>query len=67
MNSRDQEGRDAETHPYYCIGDLWETFQEWSAYGVGVPFLLHGVHPTTQYYVPYLSGMQLYVDPKKVR
>ncbi|XP_076885243.1 uncharacterized protein LOC143534691 [Bidens hawaiensis] len=67
VNSRDQESREAETHPYYCIGDLWETFQEWSAYGVGVPFLLHGIHPTTQYYVPYLSGMQLYVDPKKAR
>ncbi|KAI3773178.1 hypothetical protein L6452_04381 [Arctium lappa] len=56
---------EAEVHPYYCLGDLWETFREWSAYGAGVPFLLYGRHPTTQYYVPFLSGMQLYVDPQK--
>ncbi|KAI3693795.1 hypothetical protein L1987_76747 [Smallanthus sonchifolius] len=57
--------KEAEIHPYYCIGDLWESFQEWSAYGAGVPFLLNGRHRTTQYYVPFLSGMQLYIDPKK--
>ncbi|KAD5316899.1 hypothetical protein R6Q59_032121 [Mikania micrantha] len=59
-----QASREAEIHPYYCIGDLWESFQEWSAYGAGVPFLLDGIHRTTQYYVPYLSGIQLYIDPK---
>ncbi|KAJ0581766.1 hypothetical protein HanRHA438_Chr04g0186761 [Helianthus annuus] len=65
----DSTGRvsgEGDMNPYYCIGDLWESFQEWSAYGVGVPFLLSGI-PTTQYYVPFLSGMQLYVDPEKVR
>ncbi|KAJ9547602.1 hypothetical protein OSB04_020145 [Centaurea solstitialis] len=56
---------EAGVHPYYCLGDLWETFREWSAYGAGVPLLLHGRYPTTQYYVPFLSGMQLYVDPQK--
>ncbi|KAF5811066.1 hypothetical protein HanXRQr2_Chr04g0177141 [Helianthus annuus] len=64
----DSTGRvsgEGDMNPYYCIGDLWESFQEWSAYGVGVPFLLSGI-PTTQYYVPFLSGMQLYVDPEKV-
>lgn len=50
---------------YFSIGDLWESFQEWSAYGAGVPFLLNGTYPTTQYYVPFLSGMQIYVDPNK--
>nr|XP_043620264.1 myb-like protein P [Erigeron canadensis] len=53
------------TRPYYRIGDLWNTFQEWSCYGTGVPFVLFGRYPITQYYVPYLSGMQLYIDPHK--
>ncbi|XP_022032704.1 uncharacterized protein LOC110933807 [Helianthus annuus] len=68
MSRVDSTGRvsgEGDMNPYYCIGDLWESFQEWSAYGVGVPFLLSGI-PTTQYYVPFLSGMQLYVDPEKV-
>ncbi|KAK2965217.1 hypothetical protein RJ640_019972 [Escallonia rubra] len=52
-------------HPFYCLGDLWETFREWSVYGVGVPLLLNGKDSIIQYYVPFLSGMQLYVDPSK--
>ncbi|KAL4572146.1 hypothetical protein LXL04_018915 [Taraxacum kok-saghyz] len=55
--------REVPLPPYYCLGDLWETFREWSAYGVGVPLSLFGRHPTTQFYVPFLSGMQLYIDP----
>ncbi|XP_023733157.3 uncharacterized protein LOC111880982 [Lactuca sativa] len=49
---------------YYCLGDLWETFREPSAFGAGVPLLLFGRHPITQYYVPFLSGIQLYIDPQ---
>lgn len=59
-----QIGGKTGVHPYYCLGDLWETFREPSAYGAGVPLLLFGRHPTTQYYVPFLSGMQLYIDPQ---
>lgn len=50
---------------YFVLGDLWESFKEWSAYGAGVPLLLNGSDSVVQYYVPYLSGMQLYVDPSK--
>ncbi|KAA8549119.1 hypothetical protein F0562_000803 [Nyssa sinensis] len=57
--------REAELHPYYCLGDLWESFREWSVYGVGVPLLLNGRDSIIQYYVPYLSGIQLYIDPLK--
>ncbi|KAJ0736774.1 hypothetical protein HanLR1_Chr06g0199631 [Helianthus annuus] len=54
-----------KTCPYYFrLGDLWKTFEECSAYGAGVPFLLNGTHPIKQYYVPYFSGMQLFIDPK---
>ncbi|KAM6541509.1 hypothetical protein CsatB_005956 [Cannabis sativa] len=51
---------------FYCLGDLWEAFREWSVYGVGVPLLLNGCDSVKQYYVPYLSGIQLYVDPQRL-
>ncbi|XP_058082840.1 uncharacterized protein LOC131230846 [Magnolia sinica] len=56
---------DGEFHPYYNLGDLWESFKEWSAYGAGVPLVLNGSDSVVQYYVPYLSGIQLYVDSSK--
>lgn len=49
----------------FVLGDLWESFKEWSAYGAGVPLLLNGSVSVVQYYVPYLSGIQLYIDPSK--
>ncbi|TQD73118.1 hypothetical protein C1H46_041342 [Malus baccata] len=57
--------RESEIHPYFVLGDLWESFKEWSAYGAGVPLLLNGSDSVIQYYVPYLSAIQLYVDPSK--
>ncbi|XP_058076753.1 uncharacterized protein LOC131225266 [Magnolia sinica] len=53
---------DAELYPYFSLGDLWESFKEWSVYGAGVPLVLNGSDSVVQYYVPYLSGIQLYVD-----
>ncbi|CAI9291938.1 unnamed protein product [Lactuca saligna] len=50
-------------HPYFLLGDLWESFKEWSAYGVGVPLLLNERDSVVQYYAPSLSAIQLYVDP----
>ncbi|XP_057547030.1 uncharacterized protein LOC130825697 [Amaranthus tricolor] len=54
-----------EFQRYFVLGDLWESFKEWSAYGAGVPLLLNGIDSVVQYYVPYLSGIQLYTDPSK--
>ncbi|XP_042961090.1 uncharacterized protein LOC122295886 [Carya illinoinensis] len=54
---------DVEFQPYFMLNDLWETFKERSAYGVGVPFVLNEDDSVVQYYVPYLSGIQLYVEP----
>ncbi|KDP27870.1 hypothetical protein JCGZ_18950 [Jatropha curcas] len=56
---------EAEFHPYFVLGDLWESFKEWSAYGAGVPLVLNGSETVMQYYVPYLSGIQLYIDPSR--
>lgn len=56
---------DVEFQPYFLLGDLWESFKEWSAYGAGVPLVLNHSDSVIQYYVPYLSAIQLYVDPSK--
>ncbi|KAK4787561.1 hypothetical protein SAY86_011394 [Trapa natans] len=54
-----------DDHPFFSLGDLWDSFMEWSAYGAGVPLLLNGSDNVIQYYVPYLSGIQLYRDPSR--
>ncbi|WOL18934.1 hypothetical protein Cni_G27731 [Canna indica] len=45
---------------YIILRDLWDTFTESSAYGVGVPIILDNCKSVVQYYVPYLSAIQLY-------
>lgn len=55
-----------ESCPYFILGDLWESFKEWSAYGAGVPLVLNGGDSVVQYYVPYLSGIQLYMDSSRI-
>ncbi|KAL3508138.1 hypothetical protein ACH5RR_033520 [Cinchona calisaya] len=62
---REWRNYDGEFHPYFVLGDLWESFKEWSAYGAGVPLILNGSETVVQYYVPFLSGIQLYIDPSK--
>ncbi|XP_023550272.1 uncharacterized protein LOC111808496 [Cucurbita pepo subsp. pepo] len=56
---------DAELQPYFVLGDLWESFKEWSAYGAGVPLVLNDSDSVVQYYVPYLSGIQIYGESLK--
>ncbi|XP_022875719.1 uncharacterized protein LOC111394183 [Olea europaea var. sylvestris] len=64
-NARGWRMRKAVSHPFYCLDDLWESFNEWSVYGAGVPLILNEKDRIIQYYVPYLSGIQLYIDSKK--
>ncbi|KAJ3676093.1 hypothetical protein LUZ60_003505 [Juncus effusus] len=47
---------------YFNLGELWESFNEWSAYGAGVPLVLNGTDSVMQYYVPFLSALQLFVE-----
>lgn len=62
---RSWRNRGSEFHPYFILGDLWESFREWSVYGVGVPLLWNESDSVVQYYVPSLSGIQLYIDPAR--
>jgi hypothetical protein len=54
-----------EVTPYFNLGDLWDSFDEWSAYGAGVHLTLNGDESVVQYYVPYLSAIQLYTVPSR--
>ncbi|XP_042020640.1 uncharacterized protein LOC121768271 isoform X2 [Salvia splendens] len=65
MKVRSWRTSNAESQPFFVLSDLWESFKEWSAYGVGVPLILNDRDGVVQYYVPYLSGIQLYADLSK--
>ncbi|KAL3644672.1 hypothetical protein CASFOL_009852 [Castilleja foliolosa] len=65
MEVRSWRTSDEELQPFFVLSDLWESFKEWSAYGIGVPLVLNDRDGVVQYYVPYLSGIQLYVDSSK--
>ncbi|MED6209513.1 hypothetical protein PIB30_055413 [Stylosanthes scabra] len=56
---------DVEYQSYFALNDLWESFKEWSAYGAGVPLVLDQRESVIQYYVPYLSAIQLYGQSAK--
>ncbi|OAY57715.1 uncharacterized protein LOC110609332 [Manihot esculenta] len=45
---------------YFTLGDLWDCYDEWSAYGSGTQVLLNKGESVMQYYVPYLSAIQIY-------
>lgn len=49
--------------PYFVLGDVWESFAEWSAYGTGVPLSLNNNNiykdPVFQYYFPSLCHPNL--------
>ncbi|XP_075522289.1 uncharacterized protein LOC142555348 [Primulina tabacum] len=65
MAGRSWRTTDSEFQPFFFLSDLWESFKEWSAYGAGVPLILNDSDCVVQYYVPYLSGIQLYGDLSK--
>ncbi|TKY51997.1 Transducin/WD40 repeat superfamily protein [Spatholobus suberectus] len=49
-----------DTIEYFTLKELWDCYYEWSAYGAGVPLMLESGDTLTQYYVPYLSAIQIY-------
>eukprot|EP00270_Netrium_digitus_P010884 TRINITY_DN3409_c0_g2_i1.p1 TRINITY_DN3409_c0_g2~~TRINITY_DN3409_c0_g2_i1.p1 ORF type:complete len:322 (+),score=20.62 TRINITY_DN3409_c0_g2_i1:134-1099(+) len=51
---------DSEHVPFFFLGDVWDCFEEWSVYGLGVPMRCGDDESAIQYFVPYLSGIQLY-------
>ncbi|CAN4104931.1 unnamed protein product [Withania somnifera] len=51
---------------YFTLGDLWNCYDEWSAYGAGVPIKTDSGETLVQYYVPYLSSIQIFVSRSSV-
>lgn len=51
---------------YFTLGDLWRCYDEWSAYGAGVPIVLSTGESLVQYYVPYLSAIQILTSSSSV-
>ncbi|KAG6474615.1 hypothetical protein ZIOFF_068553 [Zingiber officinale] len=47
---------------YFNLVNLWDQYSEWSAYGLGVPIILDNCDSVVQYYVPYLSAIQIYTS-----
>ncbi|XP_047337209.1 uncharacterized protein LOC124940718 [Impatiens glandulifera] len=50
---------------FFNLSDLWKSFDEWSAYGVGVPIKMDITGESfVQYYVPHLSAIQIFTNNK---
>ncbi|XP_027358327.1 uncharacterized protein LOC113867294 isoform X2 [Abrus precatorius] len=49
-----------DTIECFTLKDLWDCYYEWSAFGAGAPVMLEDGDTVTQYYVPYLSAIQIY-------
>ncbi|KAI7748375.1 hypothetical protein M8C21_032651 [Ambrosia artemisiifolia] len=50
---------------FFTLSDVWDQFDEWSAYGAGVPVNVgtgEDDEMIVQYYVPYLSAIQIYTS-----
>ncbi|KAL1294491.1 uncharacterized protein [Arachis hypogaea] len=49
-----------DTIEYFTLKDLWDCYSEWSAYGAGTPVMRESGETLMQFYVPYLSAIQIY-------
>lgn len=62
-SARVWKGSETGAVPFFTLGDVWDGFSEWSAYGAGIPLSISPEESVVQYYVPYLSAIQLYARP----
>ncbi|CAL5208871.1 unnamed protein product [Lathyrus oleraceus] len=60
--SKGSKSSESVEKPYFVLENLWDSFKEWSAYGIDVPLTLNEDEHVIQYFVPYLSAIQLYVE-----
>ncbi|KAJ9172512.1 hypothetical protein P3X46_015742 [Hevea brasiliensis] len=66
LNSSWQPPRSKDMVEYFTLGDLWDCYDEWSAYGAGTQVWLNKDESIMQYYVPYLSAIQIYSNKSAV-
>lgn len=58
--ARRRRAEETSSSSSYALKDLWASFVEPSAFGAEVPLRLQEGLDVSQYYVPFLSGMQLF-------
>nr|XP_043630828.1 uncharacterized protein LOC122602173 isoform X2 [Erigeron canadensis] len=63
--SRVEEANGESNKAHLKLQDIWEIYDEWSACGVGVPVILKNGEQVVQYYVPYLSAIQIFMKKPK--
>ncbi|KAJ6369371.1 hypothetical protein OIU76_027747 [Salix suchowensis] len=66
LNSLWQPPGSKDMVEYFTLGDLWGCYDEWSAYGAGTRVVLSCGETIMQYYVPYLSAIQIYSNKSVV-
>ncbi|CAN8311127.1 unnamed protein product [Cochlearia groenlandica] len=55
--------REREKVEFFRLSDLWDCYDEWSAYGASVPIHMpNNGESLVQYYVPYLSAIQIFTS-----
>ncbi|KAL6903457.1 hypothetical protein ACP4OV_004270 [Aristida adscensionis] len=59
-------GKNIDGVKCFNLGDLWNKFYEWSTCGVGTPVRLPSGQTVVQYFVPYLSAIELYTNSTDV-
>ncbi|XP_024007875.1 uncharacterized protein LOC18009337 isoform X2 [Eutrema salsugineum] len=59
-----QQGK--EEMEFFRLGDLWDCYDELSAYGFGSQVDLNNGETVMQYYVPYLSAIQIHTNKHAV-
>ncbi|CAL5424644.1 unnamed protein product [Camellia sinensis] len=47
---------------YFTLADLWNSFDEWRNYGAGVQIRVDNEETLIQYYMPYLSIIQMFTS-----
>ncbi|KAL4374347.1 hypothetical protein S245_016968 [Arachis hypogaea] len=62
LNSLWQPHGNKDSIEYFTLKDLWDCYYEWSAYGASAPVMLESGDTVIQYYVPYLSAIQIYTN-----
>lgn len=55
-----------ENVEFFALSDLWNCYDEWSVYGAGVPVSLDNGDKLVQYFVPYLSAIQIFTSHSSI-
>ncbi|KAJ4844485.1 hypothetical protein Tsubulata_006321 [Turnera subulata] len=66
VNSLPQHSGSKDVVEHFSLSDLWDCYDEWSAYGAGTQIQSPCGESIMQYYVPYLSAIQLYCNKSVV-